>query len=502
VLSKPARHSKKTENLARSLQPKDIYNWLVTIGYFPEAYVLPPCFHVQQHPIYGTVYFPVNNRKYRPKISQLCELHFPKSDLTDRTFSIIDPEIHNDIAIEFANNWDKVLDTIFHPDKCIYSYSFPIPVDASHPGSLGKLRSGRMIYEYIEMAENDLVEEAYRYKYLIRTDIKNFYPSVYTHSIAWALHTKSVIRAGNNRSDPSFLGNRLDKLFQNANDGCTNGLPIGPAVSDLISEVILSAIDLEVSRKVKEVDALAVRFKDDYWFLCKSRNECQGIIKCLQKNLKEYNLLPNEDKTDIRELPEGMFREWVSKYYQIRPDRGKKLSFKEFKELYLGVLRIDRENPGTGIIDRFIADIMDKQYNPLIPVDYVTLNKSVSLLLLLAERRIKTFPKILGFIEAMMIKANSQMTQDLVEQHLNLLLKELIKNWEDNRYLISWILYFLKSNCLSVPRMKKLDHPILESIKSNKNGIFNTCNGFRLYRRVSSARTAGILSYHLDVFKP
>lgn len=501
MLSKPARHSQKTESLARSLQSKDIYNWLVTTGYFPEAYVLPPCFHVQKHPSYGKRYFPVTQR-YGLRTSQLCEVHFPKSDLTDRTFSIIDPEIHNDIALEFANNWNTVLDIIFRPDKCIYSYSFPIPVDASHPGSLGKLRSGRMIYEYIEMAENDLVEEAYRYKYLIRTDIKNFYPSVYTHSIAWAFHTKSVIRSGNNRSDFSLLGNRLDKLFQYANDGCTNGLPIGPAVSDLISEVILSEIDWAVSQKVREVEALAVRFKDDYWFLCKAKNDCQSIIKCLQKHLKNYNLLPNEDKTDIQELPEGMFREWVSKYYQIRPDKDKKLSYKEFKEFYLGVLRIDKENPGTGIIDRFIADVMDKQYKPVIPVDSISLNKSVSLLLLLAERRVKTFPKILGIIEAMMIQSNNQTTRDLVEKHLDILLQDLIKNWEENRYLISWILYFLKSNDFPIPLKQKFNHPILESIKSNKNKIFNNCNGFRLYRRVSSARNAGSLSYHLDVFKP
>jgi hypothetical protein len=501
VVSKPARHSQKTERLARSLQPRDVYKWLVTVGYFPEAYVLPPCFHVQRHPIYGKRYCPIT-RKYQPKISQLCELHFPKSHFTDRTFSIIDPEIHNDIALEFAENWNTVLDILFHPDKCIYSYSFPIPVDASHLGALGKLRSGRMIYEYIEMAENDLVEEAYRYKYLIRTDIKNFYPSVYTHSIAWAFHTKSVIRTGSNRSDSSFLGNRLDKLFQNANDGCTNGLPIGPAVSDLISEVILSAIDLEVSQKVRKLEALAVRFKDDYLFLCKGRNDCQDIIKCLQKNLKEYNLLPNEDKTDIRELPEGMFREWASKYYQIRPNKGIKLSYKEFKELYLGVLRIDKENPGTGVIDRFIADIMDKQYRPLIPVDAVSLNKSVSLLLLLAERRVKTFPKILGVIEAMMAQSNNQAIRDLVEKHLKLLLRELIKNWEDNRYLISWILYFLKSNGFPVRIRQQFNHPILDSIKSNKNRIFNTRCDFSLYRCISSAKAAGSLSYHLDVFKP
>src|SRR5690606_40387637 len=67
-----------------------------------------------------------------------------------------------------------------------------------------------------------------------------FYPSVYTHSLAWAIHGKRTIRnggKGKNRRDMKFVGNRLDKLFQMANDGCTNGLPIGPAVSDIVSEI-------------------------------------------------------------------------------------------------------------------------------------------------------------------------------------------------------------------------------------------------------------------------
>jgi hypothetical protein len=501
VLGKPARHSQRTEELARSLQPKEIYEWLVTVGYFPEAYVLPPCIFVEKHPPYNKRYFPIK-KQYKATISQLCELHFPKSELTDRTFSIIDPQIHNDIALELAQNWDTLLDILFNPNKHIYSYSFPIPIDASRPGHLGKLRSGRMIYEYLEMAENDLVEEAYRYKYIIQTDIKNFYPSVYTHSIAWAFHTKTTIRAASNRYDGNLLGNRLDTLFQNANDGCTNGLPIGSVVSDLISEAILSAIDLEISATVKKYNILAVRFKDDYRFLCKSENDCRRIIKRLQNELKEFNLLLNEDKTRIKELPEGIFREWVSKYHQISPRKSKKLSFKQFKEFYLGVISIDKEHPGTGIIDRFIVDLADKEYKPLISTEPKCLTKSISLLLLLAERRIKTFPKILGLIESMMIQSNRQDTRDLVEQYLKLLLKDLKINSEENRYLISWILYFLKSNNFSAPRMGKFNHPILDSIKSNKNLIFNSCTDFKLYRDISKTKKESSLSYHLDIFKP
>lgn len=62
-------------------------------------------------------YFPVGAKGvYSPKSSNLAQVHFPKSNLADRTFSIIDPEIHCDIAYEIAHNWNKILKIIFNQE--------------------------------------------------------------------------------------------------------------------------------------------------------------------------------------------------------------------------------------------------------------------------------------------------------------------------------------------------------------------------------------------------
>src|SRR6185295_7317108 len=147
---------------------------------------------------------------------------------------------------------------------------------------------GRMIYEFIEMAEHDCAAIAYRFNCLITTDVKNFYPSVYTHSIPWAIHGKKLIRTSR-RYDFSLFGNRLDKLFQNANDGCTNGIPIGPAVSDVVAEVVLSGVDRLLSKSLDE-NVFVVRFKDDYRILAKTEQHGRSVIKALQAALKEYRL--------------------------------------------------------------------------------------------------------------------------------------------------------------------------------------------------------------------
>ncbi|PPT05048.1 hypothetical protein CKA32_001938 [Geitlerinema sp. FC II] len=316
--------------MAQALNKEDVYTWLVTKGYFPEAYVLPPCFEVTKYPGsdrlkviililtvflvaqdssddrflrflfsfleyqlgFGRIYFEVKKTKkgktsFNPDISIFQEVHFPKTNLTDRTFGIIDPKIHSDIARRISNHWYCVTSNIFHEENQVYSYSFPIPLDKNQPGDISHLRSGRMIYEWIEMAENDVASIAFQYKFLIKTDIKNFYPSIYTHSIPWSLHGKSFIRdkvnGKDNRNNYDLLGNCLDKLFQSANDGCTNGIPIGPVVSDLVAEIVLSGVDRKLSQLLKDDkndrNVTIVRFKDDYRILAKSESIGRTTIK-------------------------------------------------------------------------------------------------------------------------------------------------------------------------------------------------------------------------------
>jgi len=100
-----------------------------------------------------------------------------------------------------------------------------------------------------------------------------------------------------------------------------------------------------------------------------------------------------------------------------------------------------------------------------------------------------------------MIASGQTSATRVIEQHLNNVLAELSKKPDENRYVISWILYFLKSNRLRVKRSASFVDPILKSIQSNKCKVFEGANGFRLFRGVRAARHSGGLLKHLDVFK-
>lgn len=497
------KHFRRTARLARALSPKSIYTWLVTIGYYPEPYVLPPCFVVSKHPTFGRKYFVHRARKFSPTVTQLKEMQFPKNEFSDKPFGIMAPEHYSDIAFYIARNWKTITSCLFNSRNKVCSYSFPIPVDVRTPGRLGKLRSGRMIYEFIEMAENDLSSLAYGFKYILKTDIKNFYASIYTHSIAWAVHGKRRIRRGNERNNYKLVGNRLDKLFQGANDGCTNGIPIGPAVSDLVAELILSAVDTDFSKKIGD-DVLAVRFKDDYRILAKSEESGRKAIKQLQSSLREFKLELNEDKTTISTLPDGLFRPWVSEYHAANPNPTQFYSFKRFKEVYLSVVAIDKRHPNTGVIDRFLSDIVTKRHQVRVQLNRRSLPKVISLLLMLAQLRIKAFPRVLAIIEAILKTPLARSQTAVIVEHLKGYLQVLRQRESENAYLLTWLCYFLRANDLDrfLTRRYHFRNDIVRSVITSRGALFKSSSDFTIFTGVKTISKKVSMLRHLDVFHP
>lgn len=499
-------YREETKSLAKSLASSKIYHWLVRYGYFPESYILPPCFEVTKKPKKLKTYFKVKNKRFSPRRTECINVHFPKSELTDRTFGIIDPEIHNDIAYHIATNWSVILEAIFPKNSYVTSYSFPLPINSKKPGRLSYLRSGRLIYEFIGMVDDDIASLAYRYSHIVKADIKNFYPSIYTHSISWAIHGKKFIRMPENMYNNELVGNLLDKLFQNANDGCTNGIPIGPVVSDLISEVIASAVDVKLIKRLKNanIDCEVVRFKDDYRMLVKSEGDGKAAIKFLQTSLKEFNLELSDDKTYINLLPAGLFREWVSKYHAVHPKKQTKYSWKQFRELYLSVIRIDKECPNTGVIDRFLADLINENGELKLEIKLFNLQKAISMLLMLGTLRVKAFPKIIGILESILQSGFGSEHEELIVEHMDRFLLKLTKDEDRNKYLISWISYFLVSNKLDklLSEKPKLKDTITRSILNNKGEIFTASKEFKLFTNCKRISKKITMLEHLDVFNP
>lgn len=161
-------------------------------------------------------------------------------------------------------------------------------------------------------ATNKHLDRAIGKRYLARADIAVFFPSVYTHAIPWAVHTKEV--AKEHRRDMSYFGNVLDARSRNMQRGETLGIPIGPATSNILSELLLHPVDAALRDKYT-----FLRFIDDYRCYCDSRNEADAFIVALEDELSEYGLQLNASKTNITPLPATTNDPWV---IQLRTQLG------------------------------------------------------------------------------------------------------------------------------------------------------------------------------------
>lgn len=143
-------------------------------------------------------------------------------------------------------------------------------------------------------------------RYLLSTDLSQFYPSIYTHSIPWALHTKKIAKA--NTTNYGLLGNVLDLALRNGQDKQTSGIPIGPDTSLVIAEVLLSHVDLEMkppltTRGYRHIDDISCGFR--------TAAEAESTLGMLSHLVGDLQLQLNPRKTKIMELPSELEATWV-----------------------------------------------------------------------------------------------------------------------------------------------------------------------------------------------
>lgn len=149
-------------------------------------------------------------------------------------------------------------------------------------------------------------------RFLIHADINRFYPSIYTHSVPWAIEGKDVVKhAKATNSLNTIWSDRLDTCVRNINDQQTVGIPIGPDTSLLLAECTLAAVDHELIAAIPGLRG--IRFIDDYEFVVNQRSEAEQVISTLQSILSKYELALNPTKTKIIELPHPIEPLWTSR---------------------------------------------------------------------------------------------------------------------------------------------------------------------------------------------
>jgi hypothetical protein len=140
--------------------------------------------------------------------------------------------------------------------------------------------------------------------FLLAADVSRFYPSIYTHTIEWAITSRArAKRALRRRKNRPSIGSALDALVQACQSGQTRGIPIGPTASILISEILLTRVDAKLkARKILH----GFRYADDYELTFSERSQAERALTLLEDALAEFELELNPVKTAIYELPQEL----------------------------------------------------------------------------------------------------------------------------------------------------------------------------------------------------
>ena len=150
--------------------------------------------------------------------------------------------------------------------------------------------------------EPDLLIGSY---YIVYADISTCFPSIYTHSIPWAIVGKDIAKARKANRWKNEWYNQIDQYAQKCKNGETHGLLIGPHANNLLSEIILTVVDSRLSKKWNYV-----RNIDDYTCFVKTPEEAQLFLIDLSDELRKFDLALNHKKTKIAELPIAMTEQW------------------------------------------------------------------------------------------------------------------------------------------------------------------------------------------------
>ena len=268
---------------------------LLARGYFPRE--LPPPFTTCDFAAFAVSH--TGSWPAKTKWTQCVSHNLARPGGLRRPLSIPNPSAFFRLADLLVSSWATVRAHTWRRDL---SASRPYVMTKSHRAIMPRYRYGEL------PRLRALTRRGGRY--LLCTDIAQFYPSLYTHSIPWAIDGKAASKAAlatKSRGRGRF-GNKLDAALQSMNHGQTNGIPIGPDTSLVVAELVLSAVDAVL----KQSPVLSgFRYVDDYELVCPTQPAAEETLADIQNTLNDFGLILNPRKTFIQELPRSLNNRWA-----------------------------------------------------------------------------------------------------------------------------------------------------------------------------------------------
>lgn len=296
-----------------------------------------------------------------------------------------------------------------------------------------------MNYEDKEETTSRELKLSFSKNFLVKTDISSCFSSIYTHSIPWAAVGIKASKKTKNKKELWY--NKLDLHQRHTKRNETNGIPIGPATSNIIVELILGSIDKKLSSK----GYTFIRYIDDYYYYASSTKEVDEFINLLEKELKQFKLSLNIHKTSISELPCPIVESWISNLLSQMPSIIKYTTEEdeEIKE-YIPAFQVIRFISNAAGLKKSTPDGSTIKYAISLIESYIDddeVDKVIPAFLNLCWH----YPVILPHLEKLLDKSSDKKSYRLSLDRI--IIKSAKKNQSDG---MSWSIYYLSKYRLPI----------------------------------------------------
>ncbi len=375
-----------------------------------------------------------------------------------RPFQLIHPALYVALvnSITEQTNWNSIVARFqqFQTDPKVRCYSIPLRSEDSQS------HKATAVSQWWQTIEQQSLELALKYEYVLHTDIADCYGSIYTHSVPWALHTKAIAKT--KRNDPALVGNNIDKLLQNMSYGQTNGIPQGSVIMDFIAEIVLGYADLELSARIQQDnihDYEIIRYRDDYRIFSNNPQTTEHITKLLTEILIDLGMRLNAQKTIVsNNVVKNSIK--ADKLYWIAAKRGTT----KIQEHLLLIHKLSEEHPNSGSLTKALS----KFYNRISGITETSQNIRV-LVSILVDIMYKN-PRAYPIASAILSKLLS-LVQEIATKNdiLNLICKRFEKI-PNTGHIKIW----LQRLTIKLERHKEYDETLCEKVNDATVEIWNS----------------------------
>ncbi|MDI3306537.1 MAG: RNA-directed DNA polymerase [Acetobacteraceae bacterium] len=271
----------------------------------------------------------------------------PKGNLERRFFHIIHPYSQLILSYVISYYWRKISDFLSDGKYSLDKIEFVEDEERA-------LRK----FDFQRHSVHKLILQSTA-NVIVKTDISRFYPSIYTHSIPWAMYGKENVKSNRKKYDRE-IGGLLDVLVRRCNQNQTIGIPVGPDTSIIIADIISNAIEVEFTSSAQASSLSADRVQDDWFIACPDMSCAERALSDLQRIYAKYGLEINGSKTNIESVKSFVEAPWLGRVRNLLSNRDlSKIRTSEFQAIASELLFTASQNPKERVLRYFFRSIVN-----------------------------------------------------------------------------------------------------------------------------------------------